>query len=168
MLGVETKLAPHSLLFIYTPQPPCQTGLLRSLIDRSRIPVNKGPNEIAHPSGGVHKSCVHWHALERNAEKVYLSLAFILFSYSTIQFAVLGRFPKVRSGRPDHGRTSHFYNEKGFLEEFLLENYFLRPYHKGLTDLAGYFLFSLRREWSFGQFWQMESTLSLRKHKAPV
>ena len=31
-------------------------------------------------------------------------------------------FPKVRTGRPDHGRTSHFDKQVGFSEEFLLQN----------------------------------------------
>ena len=32
---------------------------------------------------------------------------------------VLGCFPKVRTGQPDHGQTSHFDNEIGFFQEFL-------------------------------------------------
>ena len=31
---------------------------------------------------------------------------------------VLGCFPKVRTGQPDHGQTSHFDNEIGFFQEF--------------------------------------------------
>ena len=34
---------------------------------------------------------------------------------------VLGCFPKVRTGRPDHGRTGHFDNKIGFYQEFLLK-----------------------------------------------
>ena len=41
------------------------------------------------------------------------------------QVSVLGRFPNVRTGRPDHGRTGHFENETGFFQEFLMENDFL-------------------------------------------
>ena len=32
----------------------------------------------------------------------------------------LKRFPKVRTGPPDHGRTRHFGNEIGFFKEVLL------------------------------------------------
>ena len=86
----------------------------------------------------------------------------------TIEFILQSWQFRWSSGNsPFHGRTSHFYNE-GLLQEFLPKNYFLRPYHKDLTDLAGHFWFWLRRESSFGQFWQMENTLSLRKHQAPV
>ena len=39
---------------------------------------------------------------------------------------LLGRrtagFPEVITGRQDHGRTSHFDNQVGFSEEFLLKN----------------------------------------------
>ena len=31
----------------------------------------------------------------------------------------LGRFPKLRTGRLDYGRISHFDNEIGFFQEFL-------------------------------------------------
>ena len=31
---------------------------------------------------------------------------------------VLKCFPKVRTGQPDHGQTSHFDNEIGFFQEF--------------------------------------------------
>ena len=41
----------------------------------------------------------------------------------------LGRFPKVRTSRPDHGRTGHFENEIGFFQEFLTKNYFLRAHY---------------------------------------
>ena len=33
-----------------------------------------------------------------------------------------GRFPIVRTGQPDHGRTRHFGNEIGFFQEVLLKN----------------------------------------------
>ena len=43
--------------------------------------------------------------------------------------AISGRFPKVRTGRPDYGRTRHFDNEIGFFLEFFFfffnENSFL-------------------------------------------
>ena len=38
-------------------------------------------------------------------------------------------FPKVRTGRPDHGWTCHFENEIGFFQEFLMKNDFLRVYY---------------------------------------
>ena len=41
----------------------------------------------------------------------------------------LGRFPKVRTGRPDHGCTAHFENEVGFFQEFLMKNDFLHAYY---------------------------------------
>ena len=44
---------------------------------------------------------------------------------------ILGRFPKVRTGRLDHGSTGHFENETGFFQEFLMKNDFLRAYYLG-------------------------------------
>ena len=38
----------------------------------------------------------------------------------------IGRFPKVRTGRPDHGRTSNF---ECFSKRFLLKTHLLRTYH---------------------------------------
>ena len=49
----------------------------------------------------------------------------------TLNNDVLGCFPKVRTGRPDHGRTSHFKNEIGFYQKFLLKNHVLRAYYLG-------------------------------------
>ena len=43
---------------------------------------------------------------------------------------ILGRFPKVRTDRPDHSLTSHFDNEKCFFPRVLLKHHLL---------LAGYF-----------------------------
>ena len=40
-----------------------------------------------------------------------------------------GRFAKVRTGRPDQGRTGHFENEIGLFQEFLMKNDFLRAYY---------------------------------------
>ena len=39
---------------------------------------------------------------------------------------IKGRFPKFRTGRPDHGWSSHFDNEIGFFLECLLKNHRLR------------------------------------------
>ena len=46
-------------------------------------------------------------------------------SASTYDSDNLGRFPKVRTGQPDHGRTRHFGNEIGFYQEVLLKNHLL-------------------------------------------
>ena len=60
-------------------------------------------------------------------------------------------FPKVRTGRPDHDRTSHFDNQVGFSEEFLLKNQSFAHTIQNLTDLAEEFSlhirFSSRPEW---------------------
>ena len=40
-------------------------------------------------------------------------------------FNNLGRFPFVRTGRPDHCRTSQFDTEIDFFQEFLLKNHLL-------------------------------------------
>ena len=45
-----------------------------------------------------------------------------------------GRFPKVRTGRPDHGQTGHFENEIGFFQEFLIENDFVRECYLGFDS----------------------------------
>ena len=39
------------------------------------------------------------------------------------------RFPKVKTGLPDHGCTAHFENEIGFSQECLLKNDFVRAYY---------------------------------------
>ena len=44
---------------------------------------------------------------------------------------LLRAFSKVRTGRPDHGRTGHFENEVGFFHEFWMKNGFLRAYYLG-------------------------------------
>ena len=44
---------------------------------------------------------------------------------------ILGRFPKVRTGRVDHDRTRHFENKIGFFQEFLMKNDFLGAYYLG-------------------------------------
>ena len=38
---------------------------------------------------------------------------------------ILGCFPLIRTGRPDHGWSSHFDKEEGFSQEFLLKNHLL-------------------------------------------
>ena len=52
------------------------------------------------------------------------------FIYRQILTRHQRRFPKVRTGRPDHNRTSHFDNEKcAFFQEFLLKHHLLRAYY---------------------------------------
>ena len=50
---------------------------------------------------------------------------------------LLRALSKVRTGRPDHGRTGHFENEVGFFHEFLMKNDFLRAYYLGF-DWSGW------------------------------
>jgi len=38
---------------------------------------------------------------------------------------------QVRIGHPDHGWTSHFENEKGFFQEYLMQDHLLREYYLG-------------------------------------
>ena len=52
----------------------------------------------------------------------------------------LGRFPKVRTGRPDHGCTAHFENEIGFFREFLMKTDFVRAYYLAF-DWSGWIAF---------------------------
>ena len=78
-------------------------------------------------------------------------------------------FAFVRTGRPDHCPTeSVSENEIGFFQEFLLENHLLRAYYLGF-DWSGWKVL-IKSELSchcdrnglVGQFWPMESALSLR------
>ena len=55
--------------------------------------------------------------------------------------SVLSGFSKVGTARPYNGWGSHFDNEIGFSQEFLLENHLLLPCYLGFDWL-------LRREWS--------------------
>ena len=48
-----------------------------------------------------------------------------------------GRFPFVRTGRPDHGQTSQLADEIGFFQGFFLKNYLPRAYFLGL-DWSGW------------------------------
>ena len=43
----------------------------------------------------------------------------------------LGPFPFVRTGQPDHYRTSYFDNEIGFFQGFLLKNHLLPTHYLG-------------------------------------
>ena len=52
------------------------------------------------------------------------------FIYRQILTRHQRRFPKVRTGRPDHNRTSRFDNKKcAFFQEFLLKHHLLRAYY---------------------------------------
>ena len=50
---------------------------------------------------------------------------------TTVTDKYLQRFPKVRTGRSDHGWTCYFENEIGFFQEFLMKNDFLRACYLG-------------------------------------
>ena len=61
-------------------------------------------------------------------------------SLDRIFYDVLGRFPFVRTGWPDHCPTSQFDNEIGFFQEFLLKNHLLGTYYLGF-DWSGWRVF---------------------------
>ena len=61
----------------------------------------------------------------------------ILGLWIWISGAILGHFPFVRTGRPDHCRTSHFNCEIGFFRGFLPKNYLL-PAHCLGFDWSGW------------------------------
>ena len=50
---------------------------------------------------------------------------------------IYGSFPFVRIGRPFHSPTSHFENEIGYFQEFLLKNVLRRAYYLGF-DLSNW------------------------------
>ena len=73
------------------------------------------------------------------------------------QWIWLGRFPKVRTGRPDHGRTCHFSNEIGFFQKVLLnKNVFFAFYLE--FDLSGRIVL-IKREFliTVGMVWPVSS-----------
>ena len=55
----------------------------------------------------------------------------ILLLVSFPEVSVSGCFPKVRTGRLDCGRISHFENEKRFFHEFVMKNHLLHTYCLG-------------------------------------
>ena len=72
--------------------------------------------------------------------------------------------PKVRTGRPDHGWTGHFENEKGFFQEFLMKTDFLRVYYLGF-DWCGWIAFIKSKTFiKTGTSWPVSSD----KWKAPL
>ena len=79
--------------------------------------------------------------------------------------AHLKRFPKVRTGRPDHGRTRHFGNKIGFFSnEILLKNHLLCAQYLGF-DWSGW-LILIKSEIliTMGMGWPVSSD----KWKAPL
>ena len=80
--------------------------------------------------------------------------------------AVLGHSPFVRTGRPDHCRTSHFDNETGLFQGFLLKNHLLPAHYLGF-DWAGWIVLIKSQILIYdgkglaGQFGWMESSLRL-------
>ena len=73
------------------------------------------------------------------------------------------RFPKVRAGRPDHGRTRHFGNEIAFFYEILLKNYLLCAYNKGFDGSGWLVLIESEILITMGTGWPVSSD----KWKAP-
>ena len=53
-----------------------------------------------------------------------------------------GCFPKVRTGRLDCGRISHFGNEKRFFHEFAMKNHLLHTYYLGFDRFCWMILIS--------------------------
>ena len=62
------------------------------------------------------------------ATEQYLFSFFTKKEFRKTFFIYLGRFPFIRTGQPDHYRTSYFDNEIGFFQGFLLKNHLL-PAH---------------------------------------
>ena len=78
--------------------------------------------------------------------------------------AILERFPKVRTGRPDHGWSSHFDNEIGFSQEFLLKNHLLRAWYLGFDWSGWIVLIKSEILVTTGMVWLVSSD----KWKAPI
>ena len=76
----------------------------------------------------------------------------------------LGRFPKVRTGRSDHGWTGHFENEIGFFKEFLMRNDFLRAYYLEFYWSGWIALIQSKILSTMGMSWPVSSD----KWKAPL
>ena len=71
---------------------------------------------------------------------IYSVIAFFCDCRATnklFHLVYLGRFPKVRTGRPDHGWPNHFDKARSFFQEFLLQNHLLRAYYFGF-DISGW------------------------------
>ena len=76
----------------------------------------------------------------------------------------LGRFPKVRTDRPDHGRTSHFDKTISFFQEFLLKNHLLRANYLGFNISGWIVLIKSEILITTGMVWPVSSD----KWKAPL
>ena len=78
--------------------------------------------------------------------------------------ALLRDFPKIRTGRPDHGRTSHFENEIVFFQEFLPKNHLLCACYLGFDWSGWNFFFTGIKSVTTGMAWPVISD----KWKAPL
>ena len=76
----------------------------------------------------------------------------------------LGRFQKVRTDRPDHGRTSHFDKTISFFPEFLLKNHLLCANYLGFNISGWIVLIKSEILIMTGMVWQVSSD----KWKAPL
>ena len=76
----------------------------------------------------------------------------------------LGRFPKVRTGRPDHGRTSHFDKERNIFPRVFAENNLFHTNYLGF-DWSGWIVL-IKSEIlnTTGMVWPLSSD----KWKAPL
>ena len=77
---------------------------------------------------------------------------------------VLGRFPFVRTGWPDHYATSRFDNEIRFFREFLPNNHFLGAYYLGFDWSGWRDLIKMEILIALGMVWPVSSD----KWKAPL
>ena len=88
----------------------------------------------------------------------------VVFKRKQISSAYEGRFPFVRTGRPDHCLTSQFENKIGFFQEFLLKNVLLRVYYLGLDWSGSRVLIETEIILATGMVWPVSSD----KWKAPL
>ena len=66
-------------------------------------------------------------------------------------------FLKVRTGMPDHGRTSHFDKAISFFQEFLLKNHLLRANYLGFNISGWVVLIKSEILITTGMFWPVSS-----------
>ena len=74
-----------------------------------------------------------------------------------------GRFPFVRTGQPDHYRTSYFDNEIGFFQGLLLKNHLLPTHYLGFDWSRWIVLINSEILITKGRVWPVSSD----KWKAP-
>ena len=91
---------------------------------------------------------------------------FRLNSHSRTTYLVynLGRFPFVRTGQPDHYRTSYFDNEIGFFQGLLLKNHLLPTHYLGFDWSSWIVLINSEILITKGRVWPVSSD----KWKAPL